>query len=157
MSTCKSGPGHEETSTSPTRQHIPRQCGPPCVNVRDCFGSRYRIGFDPAYDARGKHRANLDPWMMTVPCRGGVVIYPHGGSTLAAEVDRHPGVARRLGAIPSVTLHQDGDREKTFVFDVTLFDRVAEVVRPRKRRRLSEGQRRAAAERLARVRPKAPA
>jgi hypothetical protein len=73
--------------------------------------------------------------MRTLLCVRGVVIYPAGGDRLAVEVDYHPHVARRLAAIPGVELWQDGDREKTFVFPVELFDVVAAVVQPRKRRR----------------------
>jgi hypothetical protein len=61
-----------------------------------------------------------------------------------------------LAALPGLEPWQDGDGEKTFVFDVTRFEVVAAVVRPRKRRRLPEGQRRACVRRLARARAPAP-
>jgi len=70
-----------------------------------------------------------------------VTIYPHGGDRLAVEVDGRPGLAKKLAAIPGVELGQDGDGEKTFLFDLGLFDAVAGVVRPHRRRRLSAGQR----------------
>jgi hypothetical protein len=35
---------------------------------------------------------------------------------------------------------QDGDTEKSFLFDVSLFERVAQIVKPRKRRLLTETQ-----------------
>jgi hypothetical protein len=104
------------------------------VNLRQRFGDRYRIGFDPAYDQRNVPRDKLDPWAMTIPCRSGL-IYPFGGTALAVEVDGHPGLARRLATLPGVRLHQDGDCEKTFVFDAADFDAVAAIVRPRVRRR----------------------
>jgi len=75
---------------------------------------------------------------------------------LAVEVDGRPGLVKKLAAIPGVVLLQDGDGEKTFRFDVALFGPVAAVVRPRKRRRLPEGQRQACARRLARARAPAP-
>jgi hypothetical protein len=105
-----------------------------CINLRERFGTDYRVSFEPAYDARGKHRRNLDPYMMTLSCRFGV-IYPHGGDTPAVEVDYHPKVAKLLAALPGVALHQDGDGEKTFLFPVSLFEAVAAIVRPRRRRR----------------------
>jgi len=84
--------------------------------------------------------------MMELVCRGrGVTIYPYGGDTLAVEVDRRPSIVARLTAIEGLQLHQDGDVEKTFLFDVSLFDQVAEVVKPRKRRRLTPTQRQALA------------
>src|SRR5262245_29563888 len=86
--------------------------------------------------------------MMTLPCKGGIVIYPHGKTVLAVEIDHHPHLAARVAAIPGVRLYQDGDHEKTFLFDVEAFDKVAEVVEPKKRRRLSEEQRAAQVERL---------
>ncbi|MBI1917677.1 MAG: hypothetical protein HYS12_23525 [Planctomycetes bacterium] len=43
----------------------------------------------------------------------------------------------------------------TFLFHLDLFDQVAALVQPRRRRRLTEEQRRHLAEQLARVRPKA--
>jgi hypothetical protein len=94
---------------------------------------------------------------MRLPCRGkGVTIYPFGGDRLAVEVDGRPGLVKKLAAIPGVELWQDGDGETTFRFDVARFEAVAAVVRPRKRRRLPEGQRRACARRLARARAPAP-
>lgn len=43
-----------------------------CVNLLEQFGHRYRIGFDPAYNAKGRHRGKLDAWMMLIPCQRGV-------------------------------------------------------------------------------------
>jgi len=120
-----------------------------CPNLRARFGDRYRITFDPAYDTKGRHRRTVDPWMMQLPCRFGV-IYPHGGNLLAVEVDCHPKVAKALGAISGVVLYLDGDGEKTFLFPVDLFDQVAEVVKPYRRRQWTEEARRDVAERLAR-------
>jgi hypothetical protein len=127
-----------------------------CINLLKAYGESYRITWDPAYDAKGKHRENLDPWYAQIPCRGGT-IYPFGGTLLAVEVNGHPGTTKKLLAVAGVRLIQDGDREKTFIFDVTLLPQVAEIVRPRKRKRLSEAQRRACTDRLAQVRPKFPA
>src|SRR5262245_65154194 len=106
----------------------------PCVNLRERFGKHYRITFDEAAEGRD------DPWMMQIPCTGrGITLYPHGGTLLAVEVDGRWHLARRLREM-GLTVHQDGDREQTFLFDVADFDRVAEVVQPRKSRRLTEEQ-----------------
>jgi hypothetical protein len=129
------------------------QLSPLCVNLLEHFGDRVQVTFDPAYDAHGRHRDNLDPWMMQLPCAGhGVTIYPHGRELLAVEVNGRPGLARQLVTAPGVKLYQDGDGEQTFLFDAALFDQVAAVVRPRRRRRLTEAHRKALAENMARVR-----
>jgi hypothetical protein len=75
---------------------------------------------------------------MTILCRGGITIYPAGGDRLAVDVDYHPGIAKKLAAIPGVTLAQDGDGEKTFVFFLGVAEEVFALVKPRKRRVLSE-------------------
>jgi hypothetical protein len=67
-----------------------------------------------------------------------------------------PGLVKQLAALSGMGLWQVGEGEATFVFDVVRFKSVAAVVRPRKRRRLPEGQRRACVRRLARARPPAP-
>src|SRR5215467_6259659 len=95
-----------------------------CINLREQFGSLFRIGHDDAAESRG------DAWMMTIPCQRGV-IYPHGGNLLAVDVDGRPMTAKHLAALPGVMLHQDGDSEKTYTFDLSLFDAVAEIVLPR--------------------------
>jgi hypothetical protein len=98
------------------------------------FGDRFKVTFDPAYDARGRRRNSLDPWAVQIPCqRDGVTIYPFGGTTLAIEVDRRPKLANRLAAISGVVLWQDGDDEKTFLFHASLFETVAAVAKPRRR------------------------
>jgi hypothetical protein len=116
-----------------------------CIDLKARFGREYRIGLDPAA------KSEADPWMFTLPGRRGF-IYPHGGEALAVEVDGRPILAKRVAAIPGVVLHQGGDREMTFLFPVALFDRVAELVQPRRRRRLSPEQRETNRTRLARYR-----
>jgi hypothetical protein len=114
----------------------------PCINLLEKFGKKYRITFDEAYDAWRVHRAKLDPWMMQIPCQGrGVTIYPHGASTLAVEVNRRPSIAAKMMALEGVRLYQDGDTEKTFLFEMSQFTEVAEIVKPRRKRILTEERR----------------
>ena len=107
---------------------------PTCIDLRERFGQKYRIGFDEAVETKN------DPWMMTIHCRWGT-IYPHGAELLALELDGHPKIAKEVGAIPGIVLHQDGDDEKTFVFPVDLFDQVAAIVELKRIKRLTDEQR----------------
>ena len=114
-----------------------------CINLKDRFGDQYRIGFDPAYDPKHRPREKLDPWYMMVLCQRGV-IYPWGGDLLAVEVVGRRPTVKRLAALGLKQI-QDGD-ESTFVFDVMKFDDVAAIVKPRRRRRVSEAERQRLAE-----------
>lgn len=111
-----------------------------CVNLRERFGSKYRIAFDEAYDARGKRGDNIDPWYMELPCRRGT-IYPYGRDVLAVMVDGRPLTAAQLANLSGCRLIQDGDQEKTFLFDVAHFDTVAAIVRPYRKRQVSDAER----------------
>jgi hypothetical protein len=106
---------------------------PTCIDLRERFGQQYRIGFDEAASKK------IDPWMQTILCRFGT-IYPHGNENLAVEVDGHNRIAKQVGTIPGVVLHQDGDDEKTFIFPLSLFDQVAAIVEPKRVRRLTDEQ-----------------
>jgi hypothetical protein len=108
-----------------------------CINLRERFGDRFRIGHDPAAVTWGE---KADPWMMTIPCVNGT-IYPHGGSRLAAKC--YGPTAKKLLTVAGVTVHQQGDREWTLLFDVSSFNEVAEIMKPRKRRHLSPERARA--------------
>ena len=120
---------------------------PTCINLAERFGDRYRISFDPAYDPKHRPREKLDPWYMVIPCERGE-IYPQGGDVLVVEVEGRPRTRQRLASLDCTTVHQDGDDFAAFRFHVDDFDAIAEIMRPRKRRRLSEEQRRKNAERL---------
>jgi len=110
---------------------------PACIDLAKRFGGNYRIRFDEADDRR--RRRTVDPWMLELPCRRGV-IYPHGGNILAVIVDGRPKVASQLRRLPCCSVLQDGDGESTFLFDVTHFPEVAAIVLPRRRRRASRAE-----------------
>jgi hypothetical protein len=107
---------------------------PSCINLAERFGDRYRITFDAPREER--RQAKHDPWLHQIPCKFGT-IYPFGGNRLAVDCDYCPRVCKQLVALPGLTLHQHGDHEQTFTFDVADFDAVAAIVRPRRRRQLS--------------------
>jgi hypothetical protein len=122
------------------------------VNLEQRYGDRFRIFWDEAYDPDYKHvpRDKRDPWYMELrggkrgPGRNsgpGFTIYQHGGTTLALEIDYHNKTAGRVAEIPGVRIHQDGDQEKTLLFDVTLFEQIAPLLKLRRRRLVSEAER----------------
>ena len=114
-------------------------------DLRALYGARFQITFDEAAEG---HSDRKDPWLMQILCQGrDLVIYPHGEGLLAVQCDRHPFVAKQLVAL-GLRLIQDGDHEKTFVFPIELFEKVAAIVKPRKRRVLTEQQREAIRARL---------
>jgi hypothetical protein len=117
------------------------ESGRSCVDLRATFGDEYRVEHEESHEAESPDfRAQESAWLSVIPCRHGC-IYPHGGRTLAAFTSSR-GCAERLQALPGVRVHQDGQagraRELTVLFDVGDFDRVAAVLEPKRRRRLSE-------------------
>ena len=118
-----------------------------CVDLWRMFGDDYKITTDPAYEPTGINTSKLDPWYFTIPCKYGV-IWPYGRQQLAICIDYHDQIANRVRALPGVWVLLDGDREKTFVFDVQMFKQVAAIVKPRKRKKLSSEQKNACSDRL---------
>jgi hypothetical protein len=115
-----------------------------CINLKQRYGDLYRVTYEESYRGQyGPHARVEDPWLMIIPCKYGH-LYPFGGTTLAASVDGHPNVAGMLRRLPCCRVHQDGDfGELTVVFDVVDFPKVAEIMKPRRRRVLSDEARQA--------------
>ena len=111
-----------------------------CVNLSRRFGRRYRIRHDPAFDPSRRHRNEVDPWTLTIPCKYGE-IYPHGGEYLAVDIDYHPVMSRQVEELPECELTQDGDQEKTFRFHVKHLRNVADIVKPYRKPKLSDERR----------------
>ena len=111
-----------------------------CINLREQFGHRYRITFDPAYDPQHRPKDNHDPWMMRIPSERGTIL-PHGGRLLVVEVERRPVTANRLRRLACTTTIQDGEGFLAATFDVADIDEVAAIVKPRRRRQISEKER----------------
>ena len=122
---------------------------PNCINLRQAYGKDFRIGIDPAYDARGLHLDKLDPWCFVLPCRFGC-IWPYGGSMLAVDIDYHGRIAKKVAELPGVRVLCDGHREKTYLFHVWMFDQVAALVLPQRRRKMSDEQKKVCIDRLKR-------
>lgn len=117
------------------------------INLKERFGDRYRITFDEAYDPKHRPKDKLNPWMMEIPCERGT-IYPDDDANLCVMIAYRPITAKKVGGLPGVELVQDGDHEKTFRFPVELFDAVAEIVRPRRKRHMTEANKEAARQRM---------
>ena len=105
-----------------------------CIDLRERFGRKYKIGRDQAYYAQYGRRARVhDPWYDLVLCRHGE-IFPWGGRLLAASTTKNGPVANRLRAAGFCRVVQDGDDGVTAVFDLNDFPKVAAIMRPRHRR-----------------------
>jgi hypothetical protein len=118
-----------------------------CINLRERYGKRYRIEFDPAHAAEhGKRSRFDDPWLQLVPCQRGH-IYPHGGNMLGVATNGRGSTAVALSRLPGVTVVQDGDDGINAIFPAELLPKVAALVKPRRKRQLTPEQR----ERLATV------
>ena len=119
-----------------------------CVNLKRQFGELYRVECEESYFADRGARARLeDPWLMILLCQNGHIC-PWGDSMLAACTNFDGTVARQLRKLPYTTVVQDGDDGVNVTFDVEHFDEIAEIMKPRRRRRLSEAQKKECVERL---------
>jgi hypothetical protein len=119
-----------------------------CVDLREQFGDRFQITMEESYHAQyGENARTGDFWYMTIRCQHGEII-PWGDDYLAACTDRRGAIAKKLGQLPCTTVVQDGSDGTSVLFHVRDFEPVAELMKPRRRRRLSPEQRRAAIERL---------
>jgi hypothetical protein len=120
-----------------------------CIDLKERYGDKYKIGKDPAYHAEyGPNAWTHDPWMLTLECRNGH-IYPHGGEYLAAATRGRGTVSTALAKLPCVDVLQDGADGINAKFHVDDFTTVAKVMKPRRKRKLTDEQRAANLARLA--------
>ena len=112
-----------------------------CVNLKKAFGDRFKIAWDESYFAEhGRSARADDPWLQIIPCQHGH-IYPYGGDRLVASTDKRGSVARKLSGFACTTVWRDADDGVDVLFHVGDFKTVAELMKPRRRRRLSPEQR----------------
>jgi hypothetical protein len=109
------------------------------VDLRLTFGHTYVVTAErePAEGPRDQ-----DPWLALIVTRTGQV-YPYSATHLGVQVDGHPRVAGRLARM-GYPLIQDGDSEKTFLVPAGDLDRIARLIKPRRRRRFKDAAERAA-------------
>jgi hypothetical protein len=111
------------------------------VHLQERFGDRYRVVYEESYYAQHGARARVvDPWFMIIPCQHGH-IYPHGDGVLGFASDKKGPVAKRVSQLDFVTTLLDGEDGVNVAFPEEWFEAVAYIVKPRRRRRLSEEHR----------------
>ena len=120
-----------------------------CIDLWRMYGHDYRVSWDPAYDTSGVPRHKLDPWYFVIHGRFGTV-YPFGGMCLVCEIDNHNKIARKaLENVNGSTLIQDGEYEKAIRFAAEYFPIVADILRLRRRKKLSQEQKEKCSRQLA--------
>ena len=108
-----------------------------CVDLKATFGNRYRYEWDAAYWAeRSEFRAVEAPWLTIIPCKFGK-IFPWGRRLLAAYCPAGGAKRNELLRLDCVKVAQGGGSEVVVTFDVADIDRVAKVMKPRRRRQHS--------------------
>lgn len=112
-----------------------------CVNLKELFGDRFKLDVDESYYAeRSEFRREEEPWLTHIICLHGT-IGVWGDNLLVASTSSTGPVAKRLKALPFIQVAQDASDGVNVVFPVQHFEEVAEIMRLRKRRRISEEQR----------------
>ncbi len=125
-----------------------------CVDLRAMFKDEFRLEHEEAYEAEDpKYRAHEEAWLTIIPGKLGWV-FPWGGRILAAYT-KSPSARRALEQHPKVVVKQGGTigdlvcPEAILAFDVELIYEVADILRLKRRRKISPEARIAAIERLA--------
>lgn len=108
---------------------------PPFISLLERFGQAYLVEHE-----LGGRRIH-DPWEARIICRHGH-IYPAGGSLLGVSTNYRGPIANRIRKLPFVSVVQDGDDGINAEFDVAHFPAIAQIIKPRSRRHLSDDHRR---------------
>jgi hypothetical protein len=111
---------------------------PTCINLEERFGRRYRVTFEAGGATKGQWAREDWPWIMEIRGRYGVV-YPKGGEILQGMTDR-PRMGRKLRALPCVRSVR-GDAETIITFRVADAEQVFALLKPYRRRQVSETER----------------
>jgi hypothetical protein len=104
------------------------------INLKECFGSKYRIGYDLAVGSYPELKS--DPDYQIILCRYGE-IYAFSTELLAVWVRGGKRIKKMREGIPELKFHNNGEGEAIFLFKLELLDRVGQFVGIRKKRQLS--------------------
>ena len=109
-----------------------------CIDLKELFGDRFKLDVDESYYAeRSEFRRDEEVWLTHILCQHGH-IGVWGDDLLVACTDSAGAVAKGLAALSFTTVAQDGSDGLNATFPVEHFETVVEIMKPRKRRRLSE-------------------
>lgn len=116
------------------------------IDLRSLYGSIFKIILDESAAVSGLSRADK-LWLYQIPCRFGH-IYVHGTDRLGAYCHGRQRIKPLLD-IPGVTLHQRGDSEVSVTFAPEALPLVADLLKARRRRVLSDSHKEMLRKRLA--------
>ena len=110
-------------------------------SLKEVYGKRYPVEYEESYYAQHGPRARVeDPDLQIIPCRHGH-LFRHSDELLAASTNTSGSVATRLKALAGCQVLQDGSDGVTVAFPPELFGSVAKLMRPRRRRWLTDAHR----------------
>ena len=109
-----------------------------CVDLAARFGDRFRLNWEADDRTKLLWPREDHPWLYRIPCRYGHVGV-QGGELLYAFSDR-PRIGRQLRTLPFIE-RAAGDLEVRIVFQVDQLAAVLAILRPYRRRRLSNAAR----------------
>lgn len=110
-------------------------------NLRESYGKLYRVGLDPC--ATSWKDINLHVIEGRVGC-----VYVHGEDYAGVEIETRRWKARQLMEEAGFSPHLQADDVYTYLIPWSDLDKVIHLIRPRKRRQLSEEEKKQRVERL---------
>jgi hypothetical protein len=113
------------------------------IDLKAIAGIKYRIALDESKTADSTRSERL--WLYRIPCKYGFISV-HSPEMLAAWTGNR-GIISRLVEIPGVQVKQRGDREVRVLFGPDRLDAIADLLKARRRPRLTDEQRQQRSER----------
>ena len=122
-------------NTKPKTESLQPHSAAKCIDLRTVAGKRYRLDCDLSH----KGRTAPDPWLLIIPCRFGH-IYPHSATLLAVATNGRV-IGLKVARLSGVDVLQDGIDGMNLTFPPRLFARVAQIVKPKRKRQISDAER----------------
>lgn len=111
------------------------------INLRERYGRQYRIVNEESFAAQyGPRTRTEDPHFQIIPGRLGHV-YAWDSERLAASSNSAGTTAKKLKALSYGQIWQDGTDGVTVLFPADRLDEVADLLKLRRRRRISDQER----------------